>query len=228
MSKPRWVNPDRQSHLVSLFAESGLKCQQGHTNCPTLEHYLHTESKISSVAKAVDVQCYNSNGDVLRDKQGNTLYLTVYKSVPVIETKQSLLTQYELLSETAIDNWIAEDRQKTQQLWKAERYLMHSLSEKRLPLRGRFNNISSEIWHNQQPIFYLESLGMDGLKLKPFAKVKLSSSYQYLYVDLGDSLRGISKNRKRKAIRYGKPLPQSVDNIIAGKVWEAVKHYLKY
>jgi len=55
---------------------------------------------------------------------------------------------------------------------KQKRKLMHSLHEKNLPIRGRFNNISSEIWHNQQPVYYLESLGMDGLKLKPFAKVK--------------------------------------------------------
>ena len=42
---------------------------------------------------------------------------------------------------------------------------------------------------------------MNGLTLKPFAKVKLSSSYEYLYVDLGTSLRAVSKNKKRKAIR---------------------------
>ena len=105
---------------------------------------------------------------------------------------------------------------------------MHSLHEKNLPIRGRFNNISSEIWHTQQPVYYLESLGMDGLKLKPFAKVKLSSSYQHLYVDLGDSLRGISKNKKRKAIRYNKPLPQQANDIVSQLIMEAVKHYLNH
>ncbi len=83
----KWSTPQRRIHLVKLFVESGLKCQQGHINCPILEHYLHTESKINSVAKAVQMRCFNSNGDVLRDKQGNALYLTVYKSVPVVETK---------------------------------------------------------------------------------------------------------------------------------------------
>ena len=34
-------------------------------------------------------------------KNGNTLYLTVYKSIPVVETKQNLLTKYELQSETS-------------------------------------------------------------------------------------------------------------------------------
>jgi hypothetical protein len=139
MTKPKWVNPVRQAHLVSLFVRSRGFCVFGEPNCQIPEHH------------------------------------------------------YEIFIESLIDDWQADDRQQAKLEWQIERKLMHSLNEKRLPLRGRFNNISSEIWHNQQPIYYLESLGMDGLKLKPFAKVKLSSSYQHLYIDLGDSLRGISK-----------------------------------
>jgi len=100
--------------------------------------------------------------------------------------------------------------------------------KKTLPMRGRFNGVSSDIWHDSQPIYYLESMGMDCLKLKPFAKVKLSSSYQHLYVDLGDSLKSVSKNRKRKAIRYNKPLPQSANDIVSKLIIEAVKDYLNY
>ena len=69
---------------------------------------------------------------------------------------------------------------------------------------------------------------MNGLTLKPFAKVKLSSTYQYLYIDLGENLRGISKNRKRKAIRYNKPLPQQTNDIVSKLIWESVRHYLNY
>jgi len=69
---------------------------------------------------------------------------------------------------------------------------------------------------------------MDCLKLKPFALVKLSSSYQHLYIDLGESLKNISKNRKRKAIRYHKPLPQSANDVVSKLIIEAVKDYLKY
>jgi len=67
---------------------------------------------------------------------------------------------------------------------------------------------------------------MNGLTCKPFAKVKIASSYYHLYIDLGDCLKSISKNRKRKAIRYHKPLPQSVDELINDKIANAVKHYL--
>jgi hypothetical protein len=135
---------------------------------------------------------------------------------------------YEVFIESLINDWKADDRETNRLEWKNELKIMHSMNEKTLPMRGRFNGVSSDIWHDSQPIYYLESMGMDGLKLKPFAKVKLSSSYQHLYVDLGDSLRSVSKNRKRKAIRYNKPLPQSANDIVSKLIIEAVKDYLNY
>lgn len=228
MIQPKWVNSHRQADLVRLFVEGGNNCLLGHKNCPIPEHYLHTKYKLSSIAKAVDARCFNSNGDVLKDENGNELYITVYESESVVETKQSLVTQYELLSDNAIKYWQSDDREQTQIEWKRERKAIHSLNESSLPIRGRFNNISSVIYHESQPIYYLESIGMNGLTLKPFALVKMASSYQRLYVDLGNSLRGISKNRKRKAIRYHKPLPSQADEAISIKVSEAVKHYLNY
>ncbi len=135
---------------------------------------------------------------------------------------------YEVYVEFLIDDWKAEDRQEARLDWKAEGKAMHSLGERRLPLIGRFNNISMDIFHDSQPLYYLESLGMSGLTLKPFAKVKLGSSYMRLYVDLSDSLRAASKNMRRKAIRYGKELPQSIQESIAAKVRLAVRDYLNH
>ena len=174
MTKPKWVNPTRQAHLVSLFVRSRGFCIYGEQNCIIPEHH------------------------------------------------------YEVFIESLINGWKADDRETNRLEWKNERKNMHALNEKTLPMRGRFNGVSSDIWHDSQPIFYLESMGMDCLKLKPFAKVKLSSSYQHLYVDLGDSLRNVSKNRKRKAIRYNKPLPQSANDIVSKLIIEAVKDYLNY
>src|SRR5271157_2500477 len=174
MTKPKWVNHERQNQLVSLFIRSNGFCVFGEANCVIPEHH------------------------------------------------------YEIFIEGLIDDWKADDREQAKLDWQAERRSMHSLNEKQLPLRGRFNNISSEIWHESQPLYYLESMGMNGLTLKPFAKVKLSSSFQHLYIDLGESLRGISKNRKRKAIRYNKPLPQQASEVVSKLVWESVRHYLNY
>ncbi len=135
---------------------------------------------------------------------------------------------YEVYIESLIDNWQAEDREQAKLDWLAERKAIHSLGERRYPILGRFNNISQDIFHDKQPLYYLEALGMSGIKLQPFAKVRLASSYMRLYVDLGHSLRGASKNQKRKAIRYGKELPSSIQNTIARQVWLAVKAYLNY
>ena len=174
MTAPKWVNPTRQAHLVSLFVRSRGFCIYGEVNCTIPEHH------------------------------------------------------YEVFVESLINDWKADDRETNALVWKNERKLIHALNEKTLPMRGRFNGVSSDIWHDSQPIYYLESMGMDGLKMKPFAKVKLSSSYQHLYVDLGDSLRSVSKNRKRKAIRYNKPLPQSANEIVSRLIIKAVKDYLNY
>jgi hypothetical protein len=135
---------------------------------------------------------------------------------------------YELYIETVIDYWKAEDREQAKLDWEEESKAMHSLGERRLPLTGRFNNISQDIFHANQPLYYLESLGMSGLKLQPFAKVKLASSYLRLHIDLGDSLRGTSKNKRRKAIRYGKPLPQEVEARVSKLVSLAVRDYLNH
>ena len=135
---------------------------------------------------------------------------------------------YEVYIELLISDWKTEDRQEARLDWIAEAHAMHSLGERRLPISGKFNNISMDIFHDSQPLYYLEALGMDSLKLKPFAKVKLGSSYMRLYVDLGDSLRKASKNMRRKAIRYGKELPQSISESIAAKVRLAVSDYLNH
>ena len=121
--------------------------------------------------------------------------------------------------------WKVDDREAKQALWEAERKVIHSLNE-RAYHNGRFGSVSSVIFHESQPLYYIDGLGMNGLTCKPFVKVKLSSSYNHLYIDLGDSLRTISKNRRRKAIRYGKPLPNQANEIVSSKANEAVLHYL--
>jgi len=135
---------------------------------------------------------------------------------------------YELYIESLIDSWKAEDREQARLDWIQERKAIHSLGERKYPITGRFNNISMDIFHDRQPLYYLEALGIDGLKLQPFARVKIASSYMRLYVSLGNSLRGTSKNQRRKAIRYGKQLPKSIQERIAEQVGLAVRHYLNH
>ena len=135
---------------------------------------------------------------------------------------------YQVFIEGLIDDWKADDREQASLDWKAQRKAIHSLAERKSPIRGRFNTISKDIFYDRQPLYYLEALGISGLKLQPFAKVKIASTYYHLYIDLGDSLRSTSKNRRRKAIRYGKALPLEVEARVKKLVTLAVRDYLNH
>ncbi len=169
---PKWVTPDRQTHLVRLFLDSKGFCVYGHKLCPIPEHH------------------------------------------------------YEVFIECLIDDWKGDDRGQRQAEWVAERQQLHRVGERRYPLHGQFSAVSKDIFFAEQPLYYLAGLGISGLIFKPFAKVRLSSSFVALYINLGDTLKGLSKSQRRKAIRYGKPLPYQIEQEVAKICRLAVRHYL--
>lgn len=124
-----------------------------------------------------------------------------------------------------VADWIADDRAEALALWQAEQRALHNLAE-RGAVRGQFSAISRDVFHDKQPIFYLDGLGISGLTFKPFAKVRIASSYVALHVDISEALHSASKSQRRKAVRYGKPLPQEARGKIDKVCYQAVKHYL--
>ena len=135
---------------------------------------------------------------------------------------------YDVYIEGLIADWKADDRQQDTAQWQEERKRLHSLAERRYPLRGQFSSIAKDIFFARQPLFYLLGLGISGLTFKPFARIRLPSSYVHLFVDLGDTLKGVSKAKRRKAIRYGKALPVEKQMEIAQVCRLAVMHYLEH
>jgi len=135
---------------------------------------------------------------------------------------------YYLHTEYLIKDWKLLDREQDLALWEAERRVLHNLGEQSYPVTGRFNAISKDIFASQQPLYYWEGQSVSGLTLKPFVKVRMASSYVRLDIDLGDALRQVSKSKRRKAIRYGKPLPQETNLIVRRLVLEAVRHYIDH
>lgn len=109
----------------------------------------------------------------------------------------------------------------------ALRRQMHGLAE-RGPVKGRFNAIGRDVFFGQQSQYYLEGLGISGLTFKPFAKVRVASGYVYLFVDIGDTLKGLSKSKRRKGIRYGKALPAAVQDEIDQACNRAIRRYLAH
>ena len=132
--------------------------------------------------------------------------------------------EYEARIRALIQDWAIDDRAEREAAWQAERKAMHALNE-RGRVRGQFNATGKDAFYAVQPTFYLDGLGISGLIFKPFAKVRVSSSFVNLHVDLGNTLRKLSKNGRRKAIRYGKALPQELQAEVDELCRQAVRHY---
>jgi hypothetical protein len=130
---------------------------------------------------------------------------------------------YELYIDSLIADWIREDKAQAKAEWQAEQKRLHSLAERRYPIKGRFNAIGKDIFFAEQPQYYLEGIGISGLTFKPFAKIRLASSYMRLHIDLADSLKDASKNAKRKALRYGR-----LTDTAQARINRAVRHYLDH
>ena len=123
-----------------------------------------------------------------------------------------------------IRDWIADDREERQALWQVEQRVMHSLGE-RDRARGQFDAIAKDVFFAEQPLYYVEGLGISGLNFKPFAKVRIASRFTCLHVDISHAVKGVSKNQRRKALRYGK-LPNELWESIDQTCSLAVHHYL--
>ncbi len=135
---------------------------------------------------------------------------------------------YEFFVDELVADWKALDREQRLAIEFAEQIALHRLGEKRYPLRGQFSSISQVIYGDRQPLYFVESLGISGLTLKPFAKVRISSSYMRLFIDLGNALKPVGKVKRRKAIRYGKPLPADIEKNVSRIVAKAVTHYIAH
>jgi hypothetical protein len=124
-----------------------------------------------------------------------------------------------------IKDWVADDRE-------ARAYLNRIMSRQlhRIPeigaLRGSFNAISRDIYFESQPQYYIESLGISGITFKPFAKIRIASSFTRLHVDIAEPLKAVSKNKRRKAIRYGHSLPVEIQRQVEEICNRAIAHYL--
>lgn len=223
---PKWLTNERKQTMIRLFLEYPDNCLQGHYLCTIPEHYEHTEHNYYTytIEHIVPIKI---------DDDYNNIHIDTTSSVCEVLDADKMSVKHKRLHELLIDNavkcWSDDSRRETLDNWQRDRRELHKLgNERSFPLRGRFNNISSVIFHDNQPIYYLESIGMNGLTMQPYARVKLASSKQYLYVELGNSLIGISKNRKRKILKYGKLPNERELETIDTKVKLAVKAYLNY
>jgi len=222
---PKWATNERQAQLLDLWAKYGNRCLLGHTACDDFEHYIYHKPKPLFGIKPKPIKCVDRYGNPILDNNGQPLWTVEYKLIPDWVTTPEVIRLYGLKLAEVIGDWIAEDRQAKAYERKAISRLLHTLSEVGA-LRGQFNAISRDIYHESQPTYFIECLGISGLTFKPFAKVRIASSYVRLHVDLKAPLANVSKNRKRKYLRYGKGLPIGVQKEVELTCNKAIAHYL--
>lgn len=217
--------PERRRQLIELWLEYGNKCQLGHTACPEPSHYLYPIPQSERVPIVSIQRCTDRNGNPLNDSEGKPLFIEVYKYKSQSYNLTGEARLYERIETEVIQDWIREDREARAYQRRIERLTLHRIPE-RGKLRGTFNAISRDIYHDSQPVYYLETLGISGLTFKPFAKIRLASSIVRLHVDLAEPFKGLSKNKRRKAVRHGKTLPVPVQKAVELVCNRAIQHYL--
>jgi hypothetical protein len=131
---------------------------------------------------------------------------------------------YEFYVEGLIRYWIAEDRAQREAEWQAERRRIHRVPDTRFR-QGRFDTVSRAEFLARQPDYYLVAMSVDALTFRPVAQVRIPSTYVHLFVEIGPALKGLSKSARRKASRYGKPLPKETQETIGTLVQKAVANW---
>ncbi len=216
---PKWSTPIRQAYLLELWAKFNNQCLLGHNSCNIAGHYAYTANRATTTSEAYKVACVDKNGDKIVDATGKQYLVTFYRPVKSYYQETITIRLYDFLADTVVDSWKQDDRVARSEADRIESIALHSLGEVGKPIRGRFSNIARDIFHTNAPLYYLKAISFDVLRLTPFAKIKIAGSYAHLFISLGHSLDSVSKNKKRKAMRYGKPLPaltqSKVDTIIA-------------
>ncbi|MBI2858069.1 MAG: hypothetical protein HYX90_03225 [Chloroflexi bacterium] len=122
-----------------------------------------------------------------------------------------------------IDDWVAEDREQRAVERLEEQKRLHATSDRNVPMRGRFSAVSRDVYHDAQPLYYIEAIGLSAVTLRPFAKVRIPSSYTYVYVDIGACFRPLSRNKRKKLVKYARGIPVDVEHAISATVLMAIR-----
>jgi len=128
---------------------------------------------------------------------------------------------YEFFIEGVIREWVLDDRAQREAEWRLEKARMHRVPDRKFR-QGRFDTVRRAQFLEQQPPYYLVAVGVDAFTFRPVAKVRIPSSYVHLFVDIAPALQGLSRNKRRKASRYGKPLPKEAQETVGRLIEKAV------
>jgi hypothetical protein len=201
---PKWATPERKKRLVELWQRYGNRCLQGHPVCPDPTHYIHHTVKVEVVAvPGRPFRARDSDGG----SSGPLVQPLVLKRVPV--AGMELCRQYELAEEGAIRQWRSEDISERTAEWRAERRRLHQEPDSRFK-QGGFDSLMRERYLVGRGAFHPVTLTIDPLTFRRVAVVRIPSTGVRLIVDVHEVTGSVSKGGRRKASRYGVPLPRDV------------------
>ena len=254
IDQPKWITPERQTELVRLFRESKGLCVVTHKPChgkyvlkgaPVCKWGLSCNNPLTKGAtcdkdrrdnkgNTITVPCDYGPSNVTRWHCGwgdFPCYSALVLDDEVFGGKVVIgELVYKEYMKILIHDWQALDRDAETARWNKERSLMHTLGETNVQLRGRFSDISRDIYHGDQPVYLITGYSVMFHADKtayPVANVRLTSSNEILTVDITSAVKDVSKNARNKAIRYGKPLPEQatfeIEKLCSKAVREAIK-----
>ncbi|MDP2948300.1 MAG: hypothetical protein Q8P22_02025 [Chloroflexota bacterium] len=120
--------------------------------------------------------------------------------------RMQLLRLSDVKSEGAIRYWVGDDAAQRMAEWRAEQERLHR--DQRRFRQGEFDSLRRQLYLENQPPYTIVALTVDSLTFRPVALVKVSSTIIRLFVNLEEPMGALSKSARRKARRYGKPLPE--------------------
>ena len=127
--------------------------------------------------------------------------------------------------EEAIRVWITLDREEREASWRRERRFLHALPP--ITHRGQFDSIDREIFLANRPLWNIQAVGVGAFTFQRVLKVRIPGLHnEVVWVNL-PAPKGVSKNRKRRWLRYGKgSLPEEDEDLMVRVVSEAVNRAL--
>ena len=132
---------------------------------------------------------------------------------------------YEFYSEMAIALWKAEDRAEREESWRREKRRLHSLPQ--ILKRGPFDSIAREIYLAERPLWKIEAVGVGAFTFRRVARVEIPALEKVIWVDLAGVESNLSKNARRKLVRYKKgKLPRELEESVFARCQRAVAKYL--
>ncbi|MBU2008718.1 MAG: hypothetical protein KJ624_02520 [Chloroflexi bacterium] len=127
--------------------------------------------------------------------------------------------------ELAIYIWKALDREEREEAWRREKRKLHALPK--ILRRGPFDSIAREIYLAERPLWKIEAVGVGAFTFSRVTKVEIPALGKVIWVDLAGVDGSLSKNARRKLVRYRKgKLPSELEESVFARCQRAVAQYL--